>query len=405
MTARYRAAIIGLGRIADTIDDEQIGSGWLYPFSHMGAYAEVPDVELVGASDVYAEQRATFGARWGITDGHLYERYQDLLVHRRPDILSICTSAAPRARILLDVVRLVKEHNLPLRAIWAEKPLAISLAEADSMVEACREARIVLVTNAMRASDVYYRRARALIDAGELGKMLQITGYGAGNLSHMGVHLIGAMCVLAGGPAPGGQRVSWVVGECVSGEKASGDDDLPGNAYLAFENGARGFMRMLPSGAATWTLDAIGETGLIRIHNVNAGYEFELWRLAQAVGGAPPTPARHIFPRPQKLWSAAVGQLKDIVACLDTGKEPNCSGDMGRHLLEIAIAIRESHRRGNARVDLPLADRTLKIRSSETLSGDTPQALRPGRTPRQRGGLLREIAQAEGIGVRRHAST
>ena len=29
------------------------------------------------------------------------------------------------------------------------------------MVEACREAGIVLVTNAMRASDVYYRRARA----------------------------------------------------------------------------------------------------------------------------------------------------------------------------------------------------------------------------------------------------
>ena len=33
---RYRAALIGLGRIADTIDDEVIGDGWLVPFSHMG---------------------------------------------------------------------------------------------------------------------------------------------------------------------------------------------------------------------------------------------------------------------------------------------------------------------------------------------------------------------------------
>ena len=42
--------------------------------------------------------------------------------------------------------------------------------------------------------------------------MLQVTGYGAGNLSHMGVHLLGAMGVLAGGEDPAGPRVSWVVG-------------------------------------------------------------------------------------------------------------------------------------------------------------------------------------------------
>ena len=39
---RYRAALIGLGRIADTIDDEVVGSGWFVPFSHMGSYMDVP---------------------------------------------------------------------------------------------------------------------------------------------------------------------------------------------------------------------------------------------------------------------------------------------------------------------------------------------------------------------------
>jgi predicted dehydrogenase len=398
---RYKAALIGLGRIADTIDDEVVGSGWLHPFSHMGSYAQIPEVQVVGASDLYAEQRQTFGQRWGIPQEHLYDSYEELLERERPDIVSVCTSAAPRARIVLDVARLVREGRTAVRAIWAEKPLAITLADADAMVAACREAGIVLVTNAMRASDVYYRRARALIDAGELGRMLQVTGYGAGNLSHMGVHLIGAMCVLAGGPAPGGQRVQWVAGE-VDPAKASADDDLPGNGYLAFENGARGFVRMLPSGAATWNIDAIGETGAVHIRNANEGYEFELWRMGQAVSGAADTPVRHVFPRPQKLWSAGVGQVKDIIACLETGKEPNCSGDMGRHLLEIAVAVRESHRRGNARVDLPLADRSLGIRSAETLRGETPQALRGGQA-RRRQGPLAEIARAEGIGVRRPA--
>ena len=394
---KYRAAIIGLGRIADTIDDEQVGSGWLYPFSHMGSYAEVPEVEVVGAADLYAEQRAAFGRRWGLPVEHLYERYEELLEREQPEIVSVCTSAKPRARIVLDVVRLVREGRASVRCIWAEKPLAISLAEADAMVEACREAGIVLITNAMRTSDVYYRRARALIDAGELGRMLHVTGYGAGNLSHMGVHLIGAMCVLAGGSG----RVAWVVGECASDEQAAGDDDLRGNAYLAFEDGVRGFVRMLPSGPATWTIDAIGETGMIHIRNANEGYEFELWRLGAAVSGAAPAPVRHIFPRPQQIWSAGVGQVKDAIACIETGKEPNCSGQMGRHLLEVAIAIRESHRRGNVRIDLPLADRSLRIHSAETLGGDTPAALRPGRTFRRRTGVLPEIARMEGIGVRR----
>ncbi len=390
--ARYRAAIIGLGRIADTIDDEIVGTGWLVPFGHMGSYAEVPEVEVVAAADLYAEQRAAFGQRWGIDSSHLYASYPEMLERERPDIVSICTSAAPRARIVLDIVEMVRTGRTGVRCIWAEKPLAISLADADAMVDGCRAAGIVLITNAQRASDVYFRRARALIDAGELGQMRQITAYGSGKLSHMGVHLLGAVCVLAGGS----ERVSWVVGEVESDQAAASDDDQAGNAYLAFENGVRGFMRMLPSGPATWNIDAIGDAGMISILNANDNAEFALWRMGSSVAGATAGPVRHAFPRPQRMWSAGVGQVKDAIACLETGKTPNCSGDMGRHLLEIAIAIRESHRRGNVRVDLPLTDRSLAIRSAETLAGDLPRTL-TNPNPRRQAGTLAEIAQGEGI--------
>ena len=76
---RYRAALIGLGRIADTIDDEVIGDGWLVPFSHMGSYMDVQEVQVVGAADLYAEQREAFGERWTIPDTHLYENYEEML--------------------------------------------------------------------------------------------------------------------------------------------------------------------------------------------------------------------------------------------------------------------------------------------------------------------------------------
>jgi len=105
----YRAALIGLGRIADTIDDETVGSGWLAPFSHMGSYVDVPEVLVVGAADRYPEQREAFGLRWGVPAEKLYENYREMLERERPDIVSICTHVAPRAEITLDIVRMVRE--------------------------------------------------------------------------------------------------------------------------------------------------------------------------------------------------------------------------------------------------------------------------------------------------------
>ncbi len=396
---RYRAALIGLGRIADTIDDEVVGSGWFVPFSHMGSYMDVPEVQVVGGADLHPQQRAWFGERWGMDPAHLYESYEEMLERERPDIVSVCTSAAPRAKVVLDIARMVRAGRTGVKCLWVEKPIANSLADADAMVAACREAGIVLLMNAMRASDVYYRRARALIDAGALGKMLQITTHSGGNVSHMGTHIMGAMCLLAGGS----ERVSWIVGEVESDEKAAGEVDFAANVYLAFENGVRGFCRMLPSGPANWMIDAIGETGRIHVRNVDEGYEWELWRMGHAVEGERPTPVRHVFPRPQRIWSAGVGQVKDAIACIETGKTPNCSGEMAVHLLEIAIAIRESHRRGNVRVDLPLTDRDQVLRSSETLHGDLPRIISSGERPPP-AHLLAQIARREGIGHRRPVS-
>ena len=89
---RYRAALIGLGRIADTIDDETVGSGWLAPFSHMGSYMDVGEVQVVGAADLYAEQRAAFGRRWSIDEEHLYEVYR-----RRTPLRELPGDAGTRA--------------------------------------------------------------------------------------------------------------------------------------------------------------------------------------------------------------------------------------------------------------------------------------------------------------------
>ena len=225
-----------MGRIADTIDDETVGSGWLEPFSHMGSYMDVPEVRVVGAADRYREQRDAFGQRWGVSETSSTTATRRCSSASAPISSASVPTFAPRAEITLDIARMVREGRTGVKCIWVEKPMAVSLQEADSMVEACREAGVILMLNAMRASDVYYRRARSLIDEGALGKMLQITGHGSGSLAHMGVHWL-AQCAFWRAAASG---CRGLVGEAESDDKANSGGDLAGNAYLAFENGARG---------------------------------------------------------------------------------------------------------------------------------------------------------------------
>jgi len=348
----YRTAIIGLGRIASTIDDEiRPGSGTMLPYSHMACYRDVPAVAVVAGADPYEEQRDAFGTRWGVE--RLYADYREMLERERPDIVSVCTSAKPRPAIVTDCA------EAGVSAIWAEKPIAFSLAEADAMVEACRRRGVKLAINCSRHWDANWNQVRALVDAGELGKVQQVTGYGQAGISHNGSHLLDLVRYLAGG------EVTWVLGEMESDAKAATDDDLQGNGYLAFDNGVRAYVRMMPTGGASWEFEVIGERG--RVRSVANGREFHWWQTEPA--------ARRMFPRPERLQSPGVRAVLDIISCLQSGGEPKCAGTDGRAVLEIALAMRESHRRGGVRVGLPLADRSLQIRSAETLGGDVPRAL------------------------------
>ncbi len=360
MSARYRAAIIGLGRIATMIDDEVAGSPYLMlPMSHMGSYLEVREVEFVGGADTYQEQREAFGRKHGVTN--LYSDYREMLERERPDIVSVCTSARPRA----EIVTTIAEMDVGVRAIWAEKPIAMSLEEADRMVGACREAGIALAVNCARRWDAWYSKARELIDAGAIGEVMQVTVYQVGNLSHNS-HMLNLARFLAGG----GGRVEWVFGD-LDDDSAAGpgeDDDLGGISYLAFENGARALVRQ-----DKWRYcesEVVGTEGRIRV--LNDTQDVELWTRDGEDGLS-----RRLFPRRQKIESATVRAVRDIMRCIETGDEPASSGEDGRHDLEVAVAVRESHRRGGVKVRLPIADRAQRINSYETLlsAEDLPRAL------------------------------
>ena len=354
--SRYRTGIIGLGRISSTIDDEVQGHpAVMLPYAHTACFRAVDEVEVVAGADPFPEQREAFGRRWDID--RLYADYREMVEQENLDIVSVATSAKPRP----EIVQALAESGV--RAIYAEKPLAITLAEADAMVAACAARGVVLAVGCTRRWDAWWAMARSLIADGQIGKLLQINAHGDAAISHNGSHLIDLIRYLAGD-----EQISWVFGEAESDEAAQSNDDLRMNGYLAFAGGARAYIRTWPSGAANWTVDIIGETGTLRATGNGSDIEW----LQPVTGGVL---TRRPIPRPQRIESPGVRAVRDLVVGIETGKKPECAGEDGVAALETAIALRESHRRGGCRVDLPIVDRSLGINSMETLRGDTPRAL------------------------------
>jgi predicted dehydrogenase len=358
---RYRAAIIGLGRIASTIDDEVVGTNWLLPFSHMGSYCEVPEIEVVGAADTYAEQREAFRGRYGLGSSLLFADFREMLETTRPDIVSVCTNARHRHNVVLDIARL----GAGTKVIWAEKPLAISLQEADEMVAACREAGIALAVNNLRRWHPWFVTARKLIDEGVLGEIQYVHSFQSGTWSNNS-HMVDLARFMSGGDG----RIAWVFGDMESDEAAASDNDTRGVGLWKMANGAYAHLRTIKTGAAD-EVDVIGSEG--RIRALNNGVQ---WELGKRVGeGDHAEFALYQFPRPQRIASPGVMAVRDFIEVIETGKAPNCTGHDGVAHLEAILAMRESHRRGGVRVNLPLPDRTLRIVSSEVVRWDLPRAI------------------------------
>ena len=364
--ARLKAAVIGLGRIASTIDEELDDfDGVEFPYGHIPCYMSMPEVEVVGMSDTWVEQREAAGAKWGFEA--LYADYRQMLEETRPDIVSVCTSAKPRGDILLEIAN----GGYGVRAIWAEKPITLSLAEADAAIDACKRANIALAINCTRRWQDDYLQVNALIDEGAIGDVVSVDSRSSCGLSHNGSHLITTLTMYVP------ERAVSVVGEAELDE-ANPDNDFSGVGLIRFPGNVRGYVRAYDNGPNESSHDIVGTDGMVRI--INDARSIQIWTAYEASESDRQLRERRSFvrshfPPPVRRHSGGVNAVYDLIHCIESGDDPRCSGEDAREALEIAIAIRESERRGNQPVDLPFADRGARIISGEVVRSELPRAI------------------------------
>ena len=128
------------------------------------------------------------------------------------------------------------------------------------------------------------------------------------------------------------------------------------------------------TGGLEMTYDITGTEGMFRF--TEDGLVADLWVMDEGLPGQRgAAPARHMFRPIHKPRAAGVHALYDLMHCIETGADSRCTGEDAREALEVAIAVRESHRQGGGRVDLPIEDRSLGIVSREVLAHPLPRAI------------------------------
>jgi len=215
---KYRAAIIGCGRIGSGFDKRPPKKT---AFSHAGAYAIHPKTILVTASDSKKAKRDEFKRKWGLEA--VYSDYKEMLKEEKIDILSICTTAESH----LEIIKYASKF--PLKAIYCEKPIADSVKAAERMVGLCRKNKIILTVNHQRRFGPFYRELKKKIGRGLIGKAQHVNCYYTRGIMNTGIHILDLFCFLFG-------RVGWVQA-AYSLNKSPFAEDPNLDGVIKFKNG------------------------------------------------------------------------------------------------------------------------------------------------------------------------
>ena len=345
----YRAGVIGCSRMGGFIDNEVIDYPTIVlPMSHAAGFTACPRTELVACADMRTDVMAEFGRQFHVPPAAQYTDYRQMIAREKLDIVSVATQPEPRTEIVIYAA----EHGI--KAIYAEKAMAASLAEAEAMVAAVERNGVAfnLGTNRRWASE--YDAMKSFVESGELGALESILIFNTGTLFNMGSHYID-WALRLNNDLP----VAWVQATLRADDSIFEGDilraDPAGDALLCFRNGVMAYLLTTGRGSDCEAVCARGS-----LNALNDGLSWLLRRPQTIDSHGHTALLESPFPQPPRV-STTLRLIEDLVQALDTGQPTRGGPRVALAGMEIIFALIESHRRGGARVDLPLQARNLRL--------------------------------------------
>lgn len=374
--ARLEAGIIGYGKQSEILADVLN--------SVSGAH-----LHLAAVADVDEKRRALAKDKLGCL---IFDSGEAMLDSLRPKLVIVATQPPEHCENVLAAIA----HGAH---VLCEKPIALTLKEADAMVEAANRAMVCLGVLHQTVFSSAFRRAEEMIRDGIIGRLYRIVAQCKGrpapyDLMEIGVDWTHAMCHVAGFP----EEVSGleVTGLVVKGNRRAGVEDAAPISETYSQGRAMGIgmgdqvvgryffkhtdnpstggvvgelsaVSLAQHSSEFMTIEFFGTKGRLRLHQTGTGRLFlnsrPLDDFESTIGGWTEVDPRLWNTDPR--WFVPTRRLvENFVEAIRFGRAPTVSGADGRMALEMVLGIYASHLAGRS-LALPLEDRRHPLAKEE----------------------------------------
>lgn len=311
--------------------------------------------ELVAVMDTASELAIAVAAKYKIQ--HWYTNAADLL--KQPDIQAVYI-ASPNNFHKEQVVAAAQAG----KHVLVEKPIALTIVDAETMIAACKANGVKLMAGYMMRFHAHHRRLKAMIEAGDLGQVVfgraQLTCWyppitnawrqdpsagGGGAWIDMGSHCIDLLEMWLG-------PVTRVAAFSRALTHAYAVDDST-TVLCEFESGAQGVVEVnfnVPDEAGQNALEIRGTRGVVTAdHTIGQGeggnmtaYLFDQAGYTAAQDRSKTFGVQPVKVEPVNMYRA---EVEHFVECIEQDQEP-LNGEHALHNLKIILAAYEAARTG-----------------------------------------------------------
>ena len=338
MTTPLRFGIVGCGRIAP-----RHGSA-------LRDLAASHALHLSACCDLVEHRAHHFAAEYGaepMTD------YPALLARPDVDVVTLCVPSGLHAALGIEAARAGKH-------VLVEKPIALSLADADALISACRTAGVTLGVVLQNRFNPPMRELRALVDSGRLGRLLlgaaTVRWFRPQSYYEDGWHGTWAM----DGGALMNQSIhhidalQWLMGDVESVFAYTGtlnhsmEAEDVGVAVLRFRSGA---MATIEGSTVTYpenlegSVTLFGQHGSVKVGGTALNRKV-FWKVEGILEHEREMLTREAVDPPTVYGFSHREQIAEMAAAIREGRAPSTHGDEARRSLALVCAIYESARTG-----------------------------------------------------------
>lgn len=346
---------------------------------HAASFQMVPEsAEVVAIASPTPGNAQKLADRYGIA--RVFTDYRQMLAEKDIEMVTITAPNSLHAQMTVDIANAGKH-------VVCEKPLCMTMEEADLMIDTCRKKGVLL----MYAEELFftpkYVKAKEMADQGAFGKVYRVKQAekhfgphadwfwdveksGGGVFMDMGCHGIAFCYWFLGRPQI--KTVYCQMATHVHTDKTKGEDDSV--CVLEFAGGAVGLVEnsWARRGGMEDRIEVYGEGGVTYadLHMGNALPTYSEYGYGYAVEKAPTTKG-WTYPVFEELWNYGFPQeMRHFARCARGKEEPQATGEDGRVVQEVLNAGYHSARTGQ-KVALPYRPKGVRVPIDLWLKGET----------------------------------